>query len=157
MTVNLLLFSCVNLVSWDESVLIKKVPGDIIYLSIIDPLNFYRNCLCACLCLSPSLVLPQAALCKDCFLRQRDRALAFCCSRSTLCHLCSRRISFFILHSPAKILYPLLVGSRCDPNEEIPDFGSHCEPKVRVSHSFGSRCEPKTGDLTSGSRCEPRE
>ena len=62
-----------------------------------------------------------------------------------------------ILHSPAKILYPLLVGSRCDPNEEIPDFGSHCEPKVRVSHSFGSRCEPKTGDLTSGSRCEPRE
>ena len=62
-----------------------------------------------------------------------------------------------ILHSPAKILYPLLVGSRCDPNEEIPDFGSHCEPKVRVSHSFGSRCEPKTGDLTSGSSYEPRE
>ena len=53
--------------------------------------------------------------------------------------------------------HPLLVGSRRDPNEEIPDFGSHREPKVRVSHSFGSRCEPKTGDLTSGSRCEPRE
>ena len=64
---------------------IKKVPGDVIYLSIVDSLNFYRNCLCACLCLSLLLVLPQAAPCKDCFLRQRDRTLAFCCSRSILC------------------------------------------------------------------------
>ena len=81
------------------------MPGDVIYLSIVDSLNFYRNCLCACLCLSLLLVLPQAAPCKDCFLRQRDRALAFCCSQSILCHLCSRRISFFILQLPRQKSY----------------------------------------------------
>ena len=54
-------------------------------------------------------------------------------------------------------LYPLLAGSQHEPNEEIPDFGSQHEPKVRGSHIFGSQRDPKTGDLTSGLQRKPKE
>ena len=74
--------------------------------------------------------------------RVRSRGLGDCAE-----WLCNTKIS----------LYPLLVGSQREPNEEIPDFGSQREPKVRGSHSFGSRREPKTGDLTSGSQRKLRE
>ena len=107
------------------------------------------------------LVLPRAAPRKDYFqIVSCDKGIALLCFVVLTNILSSQQPPHFFLYSSVakvKILYPLLVGSQREPNEEIPDFGSQREPKVRGSHSFGSRREPKTGDLISGSQRKPRE
>ena len=98
------------------------------------------------------LVLPLAAPHKDYFqIVSCDKGIALLRFVVLANILSSQQPPHFFHYSSVanvKILYPLLVGSRRDPNKEIPDFGSQRDPKVGGSHSFGSRRDPKTEDLT---------